>query len=468
MRDARAPERYIPRAQRRLLDNWVDIVLTVVSIIQGLAFNDLIILFPPIYAYTISTGNPIVLAHFLLSLALLLRVFQTYVTAALDYDDWQPSFVDVLIIFAIGFVQYFIFAALTVPRFDVANFYERLSIAAFVAFAGYIQAYLRLKEDDFPSYQEYRREQRLQIGNTLGIAMILAICIFVIFGPIQSTMAYTVLGGLSAIILVANLQYSLAVTFSARRRMVRIPQSAGSGILPSEVPLDMRLQIRPAIRDDVLAIDVLVVENFGYIYSNLFDTSDRLTKKIFRRILLAKKGRHALGYRSFMVATVTGEPGEEYVVGLLHLSNPAFQTRSATLRSLMSSLFVVLRLVGIRGVFRTISNLRAFGDLSSTPSKDELHINYIAVADSYRQHGVGAALMRHAKDTARAQSKSLVSLDAREANVRGQRFFEASGFLQAAVIASKSDAIFGQGARIRMVYSASGVEQSVQTASQAQ
>src|SRR5215469_11498679 len=153
-------ERYIPRAKRRLLANWVDIVLTVISIIQGLAFNDLVILFPPIYEYTVRTGQPIVLVHFLLSLALLLRVFQTYVTAALDYDDWQPSFVDVLIIFAVGFVEYFIFAGLTVPRFDVVNFYERLSIAAFLAFAGYIQAYLHLKEEAFPSFQEYRRELR--------------------------------------------------------------------------------------------------------------------------------------------------------------------------------------------------------------------------------------------------------------------------------------------------------------------
>ena len=31
------------RAQNRFYNSWVDIVLTVVSIIQGLAFNDLVV-----------------------------------------------------------------------------------------------------------------------------------------------------------------------------------------------------------------------------------------------------------------------------------------------------------------------------------------------------------------------------------------------------------------------------------------
>lgn len=452
MNDGGVPERYIPRAQRRLLANWVDIVLTVISIIQGLAFNDLVALFPPIYDYTIRTGQPIVLVHFLLSLALLLRVFQTYVTAALDYDDWEPSFIDVLIIFAIGFIEYFIFAGLTVPRFDAVNFYERLSIATVVACAGYVQAYVRLKEPDFPSYQEYHREQRLQIGNITGIMVILAVCAFIIIGPAQPPVVYTVLGGLSALILIANMQYSLAVTFSARRRMVRIPRRSDLGPLPPETPRTMPIDIRPATRDDVLAIDALMIDNFGYIYTNLFDTGERLTKQIFRSLLLVNHGRHALGYQSFLVATVTATPQEEHVVGLLHLSDPALQRRLAVLRSLPRSLVIVLRFVGILGLLRTIGNLRAFGDLSSAPARDELHINYIAVTEPYRQHGVGAALLHYAKETALAQHKSLLSLEVREANERGQRFFAAGGFNPDAVIASKSDATFGQGARIRMVY----------------
>lgn len=126
------------RAQEQLITNWVAIVLAVVSIIQGFAFNDLVIRFLPIYQYSRTTGDVHVLVHYVLSFVLLLRVFQTYLTAALDYNPWTPRLFDVLIIFIVGAIEYFIFSALVVPAFDVFRFHRRFSLIALAAVIGYL------------------------------------------------------------------------------------------------------------------------------------------------------------------------------------------------------------------------------------------------------------------------------------------------------------------------------------------
>ncbi len=79
-------------AVRRFVDNWVGIVLTVVSIIQGLAVSRLADSYDRVHSLEKWCA-------FTLAFVVILRVFQTYVAAALEYDEWQISFVDLVVIF---------------------------------------------------------------------------------------------------------------------------------------------------------------------------------------------------------------------------------------------------------------------------------------------------------------------------------------------------------------------------------
>ncbi len=435
------------RAQRRFLESWVDIVLTVVSIIQGLAFNDLVIRFPAILENALSAREYQVLGHFVLCFAVLLRLFQTYVTAALDYDEWTVGFFDIFLVFVIGAVEYFVFSTLTPTNFDVVGFHIRISIISLLGIVGYLGAWLRLKEEAFPTYLQYHREAHLQSVNIIGVVLIQVISIFVIVSPRQSDSVYTVLALCSTLILVLNIFYSLKTTFHPSVEMVPLSQATASSRIPErDSSARPEVIVKTAERENVRDLLDLIMEYFSYIYVAVFDTSPRLTRRILNEIILFHGGKHTLGYRSFYLAF---DKNNGKCVGLMMLGSRKIANASAVF-TVIGSTFSILRHLGMFGLVRVMKNTRVARADLPLKKTDELSIIYLAVSHSCRRSGIGKQLIQFARAIAITMGGATIVLDVRERNERAHEFFLVQGFVDEAYLVSDSDSIFDQGRRIHM------------------
>ena len=434
------------RAQNRFYSSWVDIVLTVVSIIQGLAFNDLVVRLPAIYDYTVQNNNYQLIASFVFSFVVLIRLFQTYVTAALDYDEWSVSFFDIFLIFIIGAVEYFVFSALIVDNFDIRDFNRRISIISILGIIGYLGAILRLKEELFPSYFDYRKEIHLQSVNIIGVILVQMSSTFVIFSAQKADWVYALNSLISSIILSFNIYYSLKMTFtpSIQLKLVEKPSETN---LSSNPKAHREIIIKPAARDNLIGLLDLFINNFGYVYVALFDTSTRLTKTILKEVLLINNGDHALGYKSFYVAI---DKLTNVCVGLIMFNSERTKKPIRSTITFITTILIVFKYLGLWGVVRSLHNLRAVSTAMPIDTPDELHITYFAVSKEFQRMGIGHQMLEFAQSIARSEGKKIVVLDVRKDNAIAQQFFESHGFVAEAVIESDSDRAFGYGPRIHM------------------
>ena len=342
------------RAQEQLLTNWVAIILAVLSIIQGLAFNNLVVQFPDIYQFARTNGDVRVLIHFGLCFVLLLRIFQTYVTAALDYNPWFPNFFDVLVIFIVGALEYFLFSTLKVPAtFSATQFHARLSLISVLGIFGYLAALIRLREDLYPAYREYAREVRLQVINILGVTFVLAISVLVMVFP--NMKSGTQIGLVSSAIatLALNMLFSLKMTFyGTHEDITSVARDPGLIDLPAGLdPKKIEVFFKVPERQDVAEFVNLFAEHFGYFYSAIFDTSRRLTRKILKRLLLVNRGNHALGYKAFFVVC---EQTSGRILGFFMVSAKESNGRGKTILGFLGALISVLFRLGFVGLFEIV------------------------------------------------------------------------------------------------------------------
>lgn len=439
----------LSRAHRNFQSNWTAILLAVISIIQGLAFNDLAGRLQTILDYTFATHDLIPAAHFLFSFILLLRIFQTYVTAALDYDEWTANFPDILLIFVIGLLEYHVFSSLTVPGFFVKEFHKRISIVSVLALIGYIRAYASLKEPMFGTYEAYRRELRLQAVNVGGIVAVLSISMVVVLTHSLPNIIYSMVGTLAAAILAFNIGYSLKITFSTRIDTTAISQDA-TVIIGAQLKNKFdKIEVRQARRGDVLALAQIMSVYFGYIYSATFDTSPRMTGKILLSLLKAASGRIPnFGYRSFQVAC-SGDSLE--VLGLLKCTYTT-PINAARTYSLLTPAIILYHL-GLTGLVRTWRNWRVLRDTVPEISSNELYVQYIAVNEQFQKSGVGGQLIGYARELCARLGKTKVILDVREPNMSAREFFRSQGFHEDLLINRRSDQVLGKGSTIRMGHS---------------
>jgi ribosomal protein S18 acetylase RimI-like enzyme/uncharacterized membrane protein len=437
-------------AQEQLNINWVGIVVEVLSIIQGLAFNDLVSRFPEIYEHWRTTGDYLLIAHFLLSFILLLRIFQTYLTAALDYNLWTPRLFDVLVIFIIGSLEYFVFSSLTVENFDVSRFHQRLSLISLFGIIGYVNAIRRVKEETFSSYRDYIKDMQLQAANIAGVLVVLAASTLIVIFPQMSVISKTLLALTTAMVLGFNIYYSLKNTFATR---VQIPTSQAdvaveTAARSNNTIAEIEVIIRQAEREDVLELCDHFIRHFGYYYTAIFDTSIRLAKRIIKRILLANWGRHAFGYREFNVAC-DNETGS--IVGLCMLKTKQSSYSFSIVAGVFFSALVVLWYIGIVGFIRTIRNLRTHKPAMPPIAADELRIVYIAVNSQAQRRKIGSQIVDYAFAIARSRKKRVVTLEVREANKSARQFFKLQGFVESEIVKAPGDDILELGARVRMV-----------------
>jgi ribosomal protein S18 acetylase RimI-like enzyme len=441
------------RAQQRLINSWADIVLTVVSIIQGFAFSDLAIRSPEIYRHLLSTGDWTILAHFVLCFALLFRILQTYVTAALDYHEWSVSLFDLFVIFMIGTFEYFLFSCLDTKSFDFVEFHSRLAVISVFGLVGFAGALFRLHEDLFASYLEFEKERRLQFVNLAGIAIVLALSISVIaFGnllsPFQVGVAFV-----DAFILTLNVFYSIRTTFSfgvrAYHKSSVLFQQPDSPDRSTHLAA-AHIQIEGATRSDVTGIVDLLLEHFGYVFFFVFDTSYRLSRSMLRRLLLMRSGKHTFGYRSFVVAH---DRNSNDVVGLLLLTRRTRNNWLGFFALGVHASFITITTTGLLGLARAIKNLPIAITARPAVYPAEENISYLAVSQDHQRQGIGAQMVGYAATSAQSSGMEKLTVQVRESKQEVRRFFHGLGFKEDAIIESDSDATFGLGRQVRLVLS---------------
>ncbi len=465
------------RARKRLAENWVNIVLTIISIIQGFVFTFLAGQFPNVYKYSINTGKYVVLALFVLSLLISLRIFQTYITAALDYEVEVPDFLELLLVVLVASIEFYLFSVFKdVPppppegsyqSFDLNNFllsfYTGGTIISLAGATGYLFALrgvwrrerLRFRKlgRPFEADEDYKSEVRLQRWNIAGMVAILIIHLFLL----SSVRGYITLSyGLGEtvhilcacamiVILFANTIHSVRVTFP---KDDQVSKPATKRAAPEGAQLEIDIT-KPELTD-VTTLRDLLMQHFGYVYTTLFGNDERRTSRILESLLKANGGEHPLGYKSFYIAHPRNRRDE--VVGVLMLKTGNRADRYGMLTTTLAVAKIVLRNLGVRGALRTWRRWQVIRGISPAVGPDELHVVYLAVSDGAMNRHVGRQLLGYARTIAKDRDKKFISLFVRAKNLKAQDFFRGQGFsVENTVTDAEADKLLGQGASIRMV-----------------
>jgi hypothetical protein len=145
-----------------------DLVLGVMGIIQGLAFNEL-----ASKVSSVGEGwDHLTIVEFYLCFSIcfliIIRVFQTYVAAVFDYARWSLTFWDVLGIFIVGLLEYWIFSGLAVDRFSSGEMHGRISVLFLFAAIAHGNALYQIRYSTFLPPEKKSSERRLQLFNLLS------------------------------------------------------------------------------------------------------------------------------------------------------------------------------------------------------------------------------------------------------------------------------------------------------------
>ena len=458
-------------AQQRLVTNWLNIVLTIISVTQGFVTGDLLSKFPAAFDYSVrSRSNLIVLVLFLLGLVISLRVFQTIITGVLDEEFTMPDFFEFFLVFVIVSVEYYLFSLferiesqqVAHPEFlknFLISFYIWGIVLSVMGALGYSFKLWRLKRRHKKRDDYYYTELWLQRRNIFGMVALIAIQFFLI-GASKDVFNFSLNGnahipflGVMIAVLFANINYSLWSTFGENvQKSKRETQNSKS---ESE---ELQIEVTKARKEHADELSNLLVQHFGYVYEALFCNGKEdkiIVPKMLEPIMKSLGGRHALGYRSFWIAHPRDEP--EDVVGMLLLKKSGERWRGFL--TTLSIIKVVFLNFGLRGLLRVWRNWRDIRGISQKVRAKELHIVYLAVSDKARKRHVGKRLLEHARLIARQESKELITLCVRENNREAHGFFLSQGFEKIPTddkTEDKADQLLRQGAIIRMVDTANG------------
>jgi predicted ferric reductase len=191
--------------RQRFIENWIAIVLTVTSIIQGLALSRLADVLGKVHSVS-------QWAAFILAFIILLRVFQTYVAAALEYDEWPVGFMDLVVIFGLGLAQYQMIDKLGTKDFHSLSFETWVVLITSVALIGHSRAYRQVSNNTLRSRNDVERERRLQATNlsVAGICLTLAVLLVAIDKP--SVVMFVSVSLSQAALITLNIYRSVTVT----------------------------------------------------------------------------------------------------------------------------------------------------------------------------------------------------------------------------------------------------------------
>lgn len=351
-----------PFARREFFANYVNILFMVLSLIQGLAFQDLAQksrdVLPAAFAIDQATGFSTLL-FVLIGLAVLIRVLQTYLTVALDYGPSYVSLHDILVIFAIGLLEAFLFNQLSVSQNGVLGVNHEgywlwlgvLSLTAAVPYALNVKKVAR-KPQGFLSRRDMQTERVLQATNSLMMVALggVSLLAYSLLKREALPTAWEVVAQVvSLVILVATTAISLSRTFGIRA-FFEVDQPNWK-VLPAPVGIagTLSLKSRQAEDTDIPFLKALLMREHDDLLSEMFGvTRDRLEPLLDAFLQEDGQGTGAgsvLGYRHWVVVLEVvagqghGAVNEDVPIGavLLQLGSSA-ATRANVHRAVPSAL----------------------------------------------------------------------------------------------------------------------------------
>jgi ribosomal protein S18 acetylase RimI-like enzyme len=264
-------------------------------------------------------------------------------------------------------------------------------------------------------------------------------------------MVYVLIGTAAAAVLAFNMSYSIRVTFPPKLNISATVCDAVALAGEKSQTRNSNILVRQSQRGDEPALARLISDNFGYIFSAVFDTSPRMTKKILLSMLRAANGRIPnFGFRSFEVAC-DGNSAE--VLGLLNSACSKPLSTALVYWPLIPA--IILYHLGLYGLIRSWNNWNVIRDTVPEFAPDELYIQYIAVNTQFQGIGIGSRLLSRVYELCISAEKTKVVLDVRESNQKARDFFRSQGFREDMLISRFSDQVLGKGQTIRMVHNIS-------------
>lgn len=298
----------LENARKTFFDNYVSILFLILSIVQGLAFQDLVqharSLFPDALV-----ADPTIWLYLLISFLILLRVLQTYITVGLTYRATYVNFYDIVVVFLVGILEAYIFMYLGLvdqghrlttnkPSFWFCT--TALSLVGAVIYASNVSKVERLR-DQFPSRVEVEQEKALQRINSIFMLLLAMLCVVarrrdVYEHPIWGFL----LPALGCLVLLLTTAVSLARSFGIRPFALANHELKGPSLSTATTSRRQDLAVRRAATDDISQIAALLSQSPEFFSRILGVSFDRLVT-VLSAILGEADGTHCLGYRQFLI-----------------------------------------------------------------------------------------------------------------------------------------------------------------------
>ncbi len=417
----------------RIKEVRFDILLFILSIIQGLAFTKLLELsFDAIENVRFGWYSVSIVLHAVLCFIIIIRLFETIFLGFLAYDEAVSSIYEVVLIFAIGAFEYWLIDSLS--DFSAYTFYSRLILLGIITILGYTLAVIKItskknRQIVFNSYSAYRRELLLQLINLSVPLVLLFISILVLRGIIVNDFLLSLSAITISILILINTITSWNLTVKHPKviepwNYEPFSDLTFTGNSKSTINKEI-IKISEAEMKDSISISELFLASFPYVFRDLFQTTDKRIIRILSRLLVFKNGNNVYGYKNIYVAKDTSS---DRIIGFIALS--ALKGRSVFenlhLGFHLSSL--VLFHSEFLGLPRFIKN--AFRNRKAVPKikNDELYISYIGVLESFRDRGIARNLLLRVQRIAWEQGNPSLGLDVRSDNVNAIKLFTDFGF----------------------------------------
>lgn len=419
----------------RIRENRKEILLFILSLIQGLAFSKLLEnIFSELDGGIVDTDTFVLIAHSVLCFFIIIRLFETLLLGFLDYDEAVSTMYEAILVFVIGAFEYWLIDALI--DFNGFDFYLRLMILAVISSAGYIVTVVKItgkkyRKKLFYDKSSFLQELLLQSVNITVLIIIVTISLLVISNRISTKSEMLISAIILSLIVVINIVSSWYFTITMPRKNKPWPNddsSKGQCITPLKVAVkdgSNEYSIRAAMKKDINSIAMLYTELFPYVFQGIFDTSDRIINRILSRLIGLYKGATYWGYGNTVVIT---KDSTDEVVGFIVFKPQRSLSFFQYFGLAVYVIIIVIANTGLIGLARFLRNSYKNRNAAVNPPKDELYISYIGIIRDYQYTGAARMLMEYAENIARAGQFKSIGLDVRENNKTALKFFKKAGF----------------------------------------
>lgn len=210
------------RANQPLIDKIkeqkISILFTVLGMITSLAFTKLLDLGGNLLSGVDSWGDKIFyISHLFLVMLIIIRIFEALLLAALDYEIQTGNFYDLIAVFIIGIIEYWMLE--TFKEYDQQSFFLRLLILGALSLTGFSIATIRLitmkplsKVKTYSNKMDFIREIYLQSVNLAVSLGFIVVSLLIFLNVISSNLIITIIMFFLCILMAFNIYYSYFVT----------------------------------------------------------------------------------------------------------------------------------------------------------------------------------------------------------------------------------------------------------------